>query len=45
MYQCIYIYMESRKMVQMNLSARQDRVIDVENGDVDTVWNGESGLS
>ena len=32
-------------MVQMNLSARQDRVIDVENGDVDTVWNGESGLS
>ena len=32
-------------MVQMNLSAGQERVIDVENGDVDTEWNRESRLS
>ena len=41
MYQ--HIYMESRKMVQMNLSTGQDTVIDVESGHVDTVGMGRVG--
>ena len=37
--------MESRKMVQMKLSAEQDRVTDVENGHVDTVRDRERRIN
>ena len=37
--------MESRKMVQMKLSAGQDRVTDVEDGHVDTVRDGERSIN
>ena len=41
----MYIYSESRNMVQMNLL--RGRIIDAdkENGSVDTVWEGECGTN
>ena len=40
-----HIYVECRKMAQMNLFAGRNRDADVEKGLVDTVWGGEGETS
>ena len=41
----IYIYMESRKILLMNLFAQQEQRRRIENRLMDTMWEGEYGTN